>query len=599
MSAKVKRIDFSKKFLKAQAEKLYGEGDFIGSLRFALREFDSYGADGDLYVRLADIYENLGLHTSAINYWFKFVDGCDTEDLPDAYEGLAVNYLNLGNEAQSAYYYNKLIDADASLTREDKMQIAETFAKEKSSGFRFVYPPEVADYRAETALGAAALKNGDLKRAIAMLSQVKKGAKEYAAAQDMLAVAQLLKGDSEEAECICRDLLRENPDDVQALSTLSAIYAEEDRREESRAIADRLCAMTGRTLEEKYKIATVACENGLHERALEIFDDISKEIPCDGNLLYFKAVAAAECGKDALAERVFSELTDIYPDAETAKYYLRRLRLYKAYPEAYERPPFTYFYKVPQEEKERRAGLLEMLLKLPLKSVEPLAADLEKEGVFRWCFDEMDGMETELQLLAAAAAAHAGNGGYAPCDEFLRDVLLDCEVKDALKIEILRLLFERGEEISCGIVVCHVYKRIDSPKLRFGRSKRKAFLRGYAEIASKFAILGEGITERIANTAERLYEDLSDAEYLEAVKTPSALAAAIYAEAGLTEAGYGTADACALFSASKKETEHILSVAEIVRELKRTGAFSFEEGAEKVAKNEEERKENFGEKENT
>lgn len=569
MSAKVRRIDYGKRLLKEQAEKRYDEGDFLAALRFTGREVEFYGADADALARLADIYENMGLYTSALNCWYRFADSCTTEDLPDAYEGLAVNYLNLGNDVQSAYYYNKLIDADATLTSADKAQIAETFAAERENGFRFVYPPEIADYRAETSRGATALKNGDLDRAIYYLSQVKKGSKEYAAAQDMTAVALLLKGDAEGAEEICADLLKEYPEDVQALSTLSAIYAEEDRRAESKQIADKLCSMTGRSAEEKYKIATVACENGMHEKALELFSELEKEIPYDGNLLYFKAVAAAECGNDAMAESALARLIEIYPDAEVAKYYLGRLRLHKADPEKNARPAFTYFYKVPQEEKERRILDLEVLLKTSAKSAATIGDSIESEGFFRWCFDEMDGMETELQFLAITAAAHAGAAGSEACDDFLRGVLLDCEVKDALKIEALRLLFERGKECSFGVVICNVYKEVYSRALRLGKTKRKTFLRGYAEAASKFSILGAGYTAKIAAVTEKLYADLAEAGFLETVKTPAALAAAIYAEAGLKEAGGGIIAACALFAASEKEAGNILSAAEVAREAGR------------------------------
>lgn len=566
MSAKVRTIDYGRRLLRSQAEKRYGEGDYLSALRFTGRELALYGADADSYARLADIYENMGLYTSALNCWFRFVDVCSTEDLPDAYEGLAVNYLNLGNDAQSAYYYNKLIDADDTLTGGDKAQIAEMFSVEKSSGFRFVYPPELADYRAETARGGAALKNGDLDGAVYYLSQVKKGAKAYAAAQEMLAVATLLKGDSEGAEEICRALLKENENDVQALSTLSAIYSEEDRREESRKIAERLCGMTGGNADEKYKIATVACENGMHEKALQLFTELEKEFPYDGNLLYFKAVAAAECGKDALAENTLAYLTEIYPDAEVAKYYLKRLRLYKNAPGQNERPPFTYFYKVPQEEKELRATAMEILLKMPLKAAAETAETLLSEGVFRWCFDEMDGMEQDLQWLAVRAAARGGEAGSVKCDGFLREVLLDCEVRDAVKIETLRLLFERGKRNGFGVVICNIYKETFMPEMTLGKPGRKLFLRGYAAVASKFAVIGEAYGRRIQRVTEELYSDLRRAELLETVKTPRALAAAVYLLCDLREAGRKVQDACLLFSASEKETLAILSAREIARE---------------------------------
>ena len=66
-----------------------------------------------------------------------------------------------------------------------------------------------------------------------------------------------------------------------------------------------------------------------------------------------------------------------------------------------------------------------------------------------------------------------------------------------------------------------------------------------------------------------MYADLAEAGFLETVKTPAALAAAIYAEAGLKEAGGGIIAACALFAASEKEAGNILSAAEVAREAGR------------------------------
>ncbi|MDD6995383.1 MAG: hypothetical protein SPH68_06600 [Candidatus Borkfalkiaceae bacterium] len=566
MSAKVRTIDYGRRMLRSQAEKRYGEGDYLSALRYTGRETALYGADAESYARLADIYENMGLYSSALNCWYRYADVCSADDLPEAYEGLAVNYLNLGNDAQSAYYYNKLIDADDTLTGGDKAQIAEMFSVERASGFRFVYPPELADYRAETARGGAALKNGDLEGATFYLSQVKKGAKVYAAAQEMLAVATLLKGDAEGAEEICLALLKENENDVQALSTLSAIYSEEDRREESRKIAEKLCSMQGENADEKYKIATVACENGMHEKALALFTDLEKEFPYDGNLLYFKAVAAAECGKDALAENTLAYLTQIYPDAEVAKYYLKRLRLRKNEPGRYERPPFTYFYKIPQEEKERRVEKLEALSKTPLNAAAQAAEALLDEGVLRWCFDEMDGMEQGLQWLAVRAAARGGEAGSGKCDEFLREVLLDCEVRDGVKIETLRLLFERGKELSFGVVICNIYKTVHMPEVTLGKTRRKLFLRGYAAVASKFAVIGDAYGRKIRRVIEKTYSDLYDTGFLDAVKTPEALAAAVYLLCDFKEAGRRAEDACLLFSAPEKEVRAILAAEEIASE---------------------------------
>ena len=268
---KVAKIDYSLDRLGRQADKYYNEGKLYSALRLAYRQFELYGGDGDVYTRLSDIYEEMGLHGSAINWWFRFLDIAEEEDLPDIYEGLAVNYLNLGNETQSAFYYNQLIDADASLPEETKMDIVDAFSKSKKDKFRFVYPPRLADYSKEIEIGSKALKLGDTKRAIDTLGVVEKGAKGYERAREMQAVAHLLSGETEQAEQICKELLEDYPNDVRILATLSAIYLEQDRGEESKALALQLYALQQDNAEDLYKVATVCCENGLHAEAYDKF----------------------------------------------------------------------------------------------------------------------------------------------------------------------------------------------------------------------------------------------------------------------------------------------------------------------------------------
>lgn len=395
---KVLKIDFSRRRLRERAEKYYDEGNYLSALRFTYKEMSLYGGDGETYTMLSDIYENMELYSSAVNCWFRFMDNCTGEDLPDIYEGLAVNYLNMGNEAQSAFYYNKLIDADDELTEENKEEIAEAFSGSRRGNFRFVYPPRLADYSRETEAGARALKSGDCKKAIAILSRVEKGSPDYRTAREIQAVARLLSDNAAEAEKICLELIEENPADVQATATLAAVYTEQGRREDSKALALRLCELKDTTPEETYKIATVCCENDLHERALEKFTELDKVIPYDGNMLYFKAVAAYKSGKERVAIDAMERLCTIYPDAAVAEYYLKAMRRHAGDPENEPEPEMTYFYRVPKEEREKRCRTLVRIGKYPRTEAELFGALAMEEGYFRWCFDEMDGMERDLPV---------------------------------------------------------------------------------------------------------------------------------------------------------------------------------------------------------
>ncbi len=531
---KTKKIDFSRKRIARLADEYYNEGDFLSALRFAYRELREFGGDADVYARLCDIYEGMGLQGSAVNFWFRYLDVAAPEDLPDIYEGLAANFLAMGNERQAAYYYNKLVDADDTLPEETKMDIVEAFAQDKRSKFRFVYPPQLADYSNELSIGSRALKAGDCKRAITELSKVEKGAKEYNSAMEMQAVAYLLDGKVEEAEKTCLAVLEDSPNEVRVLSTLAAVYLEQGKKEESLALAKRLSTLTVEDTDDCYKIATVCCENGLHEEAYQRFLILDKKNPYDGRMLYFKGVAAYNSGRLKESIAALEQLITVYPDAEVAKYYLNLLRDYAEDKEEGKEvtpPQLTYFYHLPQEEREERCRALMQIGSSPADEAQLFGLIALHDGYFAWCFDEMDGGDRDLQYLGLVTAAHVR------ADEFLQDVLLDFEVADVLKVETLRMLLNRNEDMEVGLVLCNLYKRVQLYKVSLGRKRRKKFLEGYARVASKFAAVDEGYSRALKESAEKLYRALEKKQGLDLVDNPDDCACAIYFLSGLKDLG--------------------------------------------------------------
>ncbi len=562
---KTKKIDLSRKRIAHLADGYYNEGDFLSALRFAHRELREYGGDPDVYARLCDIYEEMGLHGSALNYWFRFLDVAEEGDLPDVYEGLAANFLSMGNERQAAYYYNRLVDADDTLPEETKLDIVDAFAQDKRGKFRFVYPPRLADYSHEVSVGARALKAGDCKRAIAELDKVERGAKEYNAAREMQAVAHLLDGKIEEAEKICLEVLEDTPDEVRVLATLAAVYLEEGKKEESLAIAKRLANLQVEETEDDYKIATVCCENDLHEEAYQRFVALDKKNPYDGRMLYFKGVSAYKSGhlKEAIA--AFEQLVTVYPDAEVAKYYLFALREYEGSLEKGERvtpPELIYFYHLPQEEREERCRTLIHIGSCPVEEAQLFGLIALHDGYFTWCFDEMDGGDQELQYLGLMTAAHVR------ADEFLQDVLLDFEVADVLKVETLRMLVNRNEDMEIGVVLCNLYKRTYIYRISIGRKKRKKFLEGYARVASKFVVVDESYSLALKKGAEKLYRSLEKKGGLDLIDNPDDCACAIYFLAGLKDLGQERKWIANAFDASLEKVNVLLSYTLNVEEEK-------------------------------
>ena len=553
---KTQKIDVSRGRIAKLADKYYNEGKYIPALRLAHRELQEYGGDPDVFARLCDIYEGMGLQGSAINYWFRFLDIAAEEDLPDVYEGLAVNFLGIGNERQSAYYYEKLIDADETIPDEMKMDVAQAFAQDKRAGYRFTYPPKLADYSRELTNGSKALKAGDSKRAIEIFGQVAKGSKQYASAKEMQAVAYLLEGKPDEAEKACLELLEEKPDEVRVLATLAAVYLEQGRTDESRALAERLSKLSLEDTDDLYKVATVCCENGLHEAAYQKFVQLDKKMPYDGRMMYFKAVSAYNSGHIKECERAFDELCAIYPDAEVAKYYLREVRSYIEKTENGEeapKPELIYFYHLPQEERENRCRALIKLSSCPKDEAQIFGLLALHDGYFAWCFDEMDGGDKDLQYLGLVTAAHVR------ADEFLQDVLLDFEVMDVLKVEVLRMLIERNEDMDIGVVICSIYKCVPVHKIEIGRKRRKKYIEAYAKLASKFIVINEGYSMKIKRAAEKLYRALEKKEALDLIDNVDDLACAMYLLAGIHDLGKDMAWVASAFEANVSRVQVLLS----------------------------------------
>ena len=520
------KFDEKPRRLRALAEKYYDEGDYLSALRFFRREERTYGADSELYARIADVYENMGMHEQAIKEIYFALEFAQTEeDVIDAYEGLAVNYMNSGKSDVSAYYYHMLLKTDEQITQDEKVEILSYFARDKKMPIRVVYPPEQADFSDEMDEGSKALKDGNLRLAIQTLSAVPKGNCDFVEAQQLTAVALLLDGRAGDAKIACEKALEENPDDVQTLATLAAVYMELGEPERSYALAVKLCATPLHSTDELYKVATVCCENGLHEEAFQRFSQLEERLPSDLKVLYFKGVAAYNSGRKADAEHALDKLCTLAPNAVVAKYYLTALRKGQD-------AEFTYFYRVPQQTREERCrALIQLEKSIPQKEAAQYGDDEDLAECLFWCFDEMDGMDEDLQYMAymVAVRTHA--------DDFLRTSFLDPKPEDFLKVEALRRIFERNVDDSYGVVLGDVYRDVDVRRISVGNHIRGTYVRAYAKIASRFVPFGKGYARQIQVAAETLYRALAFNDAFELAQEEDDVVAAIYFLAGLKEFG--------------------------------------------------------------
>lgn len=545
-------IDLSADRLIAIAADMVDEHNYIGALKMLNKNAGITGNDADSYMLYAEIFDDIGLYERSVHNWFKFMDLAEYSELSECYEGLAVGYMNMGNDHFSAYYYNKLLIETDEVDAATREQIVRDFLSVEDNPLKFVWPPEIADVSDVMSEGVNFMKLGDYEKAYEKFDEVAEGNPKWSAARNYMAMCLIVQDRNEQAEQECLHVLEKQPDNIQALATLAAVKSEAGKRDEAHLLTNKLLALDVKDSDDIYKIATVCCENKFHADAYNLFCRMESEYAYDLNILYFKAISAFNAEKFEESFEAFDKLLSIYPDAVTAQYWygvVRSLREEGKWEE------LSYFYTLPQQLRQSSLKMLAAFLKLPKKQAEQLAEELNIAGPIKWCFDDATPASTEeLQIVAAQAAVKA------KMDDYVRDLLLHPSLSDRMKIDVLENLAERNSDNSFGVVICNVFKRVTMRKLNTGIKKRVYFVRAYSRLIAHFSILENEYGERFATAAEKLYGRLEREERLDVAKDVDALTAAVFKEADVTDAGVTQENLCAFFDVSEARINNITGV---------------------------------------
>lgn len=512
-------IDLSDDRLISIAADLVDAHNYINALKMLNKNAELHGSDEDALMLYAEIFDDLGLYEKSVNGWFAYLDATDGAELADCYEGLAIGFMNLGNEHFSAFYYNKLLLETDELDGAEREEIVKDFLSSQENPLKFVYPPALADCSDCISSGIEHMKAGEYELAIEAFDRVAEGNPKYSAARNYVAMCKIISDRTEEAEQECLNILKVRPDDVQALTTLAAVKTEEGKTEEARGLAARLLSLDVEESDEIYKIATVCCENKLHKEAYGLFCKLPEEFDYDLNVLYFKAVAAFNSGLSEECLEAFDKLVTVYPEAVTAKYYygVAREKLKRG-----DTSELSYFYRLPAGIRESSLKLLAAYMRLNGTEAKKFVKEADLSECVKWCFDECEGKGGELQLLACHAAVKAD------MDDIVRNLLLNAFLDDRIKLDMLTAIAERNAFDCYGVVICNVYRRVSTRPLVIDRLKRKQFVRAYARLLAHFAILDDGYGDDFAVAAEELYMKLSYEGRLGCVKNVEVLTAAVY-----------------------------------------------------------------------
>ena len=539
--------NLSDEFLLESAEKRLGSGDRLGALTMLNKRAGLYPPSADAWAIYADIYEQLELWDLAADAWFRFLDVCNEADFPEGYEGLAVVFMNMGNDLQSAFYYSRAYPEDSDDDMEEFVEFLDSYEPTEE-------PPKlhiVGDTDPEALReGLELMRSGQLEEARRRLFLIDEDSPDRPSAAGIAAMCRLLMGEEEEAEKECEALYAAHPDNVQVLTTYVAVLDARGKRDRAKKIAEQLATVNADGTDDLYRIATALCETGLDSDAYRVLSELKKRLPLDENVLFLFAVAAYHNGKVEEAIASLETMTTVYPRKAVAQYYLEHLRGIRDGDE--KELEMGYFYRLPQGEYRRVANFLLTALKADENMLAAIGEMPELDTCLRLAFDELEGRDEKLQMLAVKVAA------FTHSDDFLRENLLDYAGSDLVKFSILHEVTIRNENNSFGTVFLNMYREFFTHTINIGPRKAEEFLDAFADVYSKYGLLGEDNEGKLCGAAEDIYAALEHAGAWKYMNERAALASAIYREARLRGGVSSLDEVCGMFEADRYTTQEIL-----------------------------------------
>ena len=474
----IRKLELSDEFLLDAAEKRYDAGDYMGALTMLNKRAGMYPPSADASALYADIYEAFSLWSPCADAWFRFLDTCNEADFGEGYEGLAFAFANMGDALRAELFYRRSYEASGETPPEFEFS-GEGFEAESGPRLRIVHSDDGSVGDPELLRrGVLYIKSGDLTKAKEALSEIAPESADFPSACGLIAMCRLLTGDTAGAAEECERMLKYYPDNIHALTTYCAVLVAQERKEEAKEVGRKLAAMDSDQIEDLYRIATALCETGLDEEAYQKLTKLKKMQPYDDTVLWFHSVAALRsgCREEAIAS--LEVLTTVYPRKVIAMLYLERLRGEKEV-------SLSYFYRMPQEVYKELSDFLLMADGVAPEMAERLGGEKEVLRYIRLAFDQLEGRDQKLQQLAARVAIKCR------CDEAVREILLDYEADELVKLSMMQSLVERNEDNSFGVVICNFYREFFTHKMEFEGRRPDQFLEAFAQVYSRYAITAD------------------------------------------------------------------------------------------------------------
>ena len=461
-----------------------GEGDFFGALEllrhaqnFVKKKYDEQ--DLSIKLEIADLLADLGLYEDSTLEYLKLIphDFC----LEEIFYGIIKNYALLENSALASYFLRLGASLGILLPEEnfepEELEYLEALPMHKSE-IKLLKPN---DNSHTISVAKHLLTAHDIDFARQVLMTVPKTSLQHTEATNYLALIELSEGRGEQGLAMCRQILKDNPDDFYALTTeiialeMSGKITELDKKiiELDKIDLDEMPAVA--------KAALCFCQINNSAYAHKYLQRTLKYLPYDKEILALAMLAASNMGEYKLAKDAAVRLTVLYKDDPVVSYYARRV-------EDCIKEPTNYLLlpDLPKSVRMSNAKLLDKTV-YTLKCADKLMLMANKdtqlaEAINYALYSNNDSLSVQIGTLLALSKK---------AEPLLRDVLIDPDFSPLAKKEILIALFHRGNlsaplHLFVNSQLFFLYPKI--PK----ELQRPEIIEAYWQVYGALCFLGDG-----------------------------------------------------------------------------------------------------------
>ena len=523
---KILQFENSPKIYGKLAHERAERNDLLGALSLAFsslkKEFSLTALED-----IANIYADMGLYEYSNKFWFKYLCSCDKKEYGSVYQDLAINFFYLGENSVSLYYFQKALDLNGRIDKEElDPEILDFFVSKfnKKNAFRLIYPENRADYSQVLKDARLALKIGDFERAEKLYGEIPECAKEYKEALSEHIVSDFITDKDQDALDKTKIYREKFGDDVFVLSNLSSIYHFRKDDDKANYYYKKVLELESKEPADDLKKATTAIEQEDTKRAIEFFEKVIKKDFFEPKLIYIYALSLINGGEYERAREEFYRLLKLDYQNPIYRYYVNLIdKLIEGQKSALRLLPVPYEEELPEIEVKKRTKRLQDLVALPPKNVSAILRKGETKDLLRWGLKNRDGSVVALTTLLLATVPDKVFERYA--DLVLTDPSFDKRVKKMMA----KIWITKGYFGKIDLVTDHMYIKFRARKMpSFMAEGGEIFFDTYVNALLTIALCGEEETDKVAFGADKVYKRFKDSDKKNSLKQDELSALTVY-----------------------------------------------------------------------